>query len=145
MQRREEQSPKLISDRLSSGDVAPTPQCALVVEDDIGVCGYALALTDAKQAAGTEQRPGSDTLLRDYPSMVVVQVMPRVTDPSPVRRMVTQLLSSIRSSGSRGVFCELRQSDRRMLDFYSKLGSFKHVPVDKSLPQDAVVMATKFQ
>ncbi|XP_032418278.1 protein O-GlcNAcase [Xiphophorus hellerii] len=145
MQRREEQSPKLISDRLSLGDVAPSPQCALVVEDDIGVCGYALALTDAKQAAGTEQRPGSDALLKDYPSLVVVQVLPRVTDPSPARRMVTQLLSSIRSSGSRGVFCELRQSDRRMLDFYSKLGSFKHVPVDKSLPQDAVVMATKFQ
>uniref|UniRef100_A0A3B5M4N5 O-GlcNAcase like n=1 Tax=Xiphophorus couchianus TaxID=32473 RepID=A0A3B5M4N5_9TELE len=145
MRRRDEQSPKLISDRLSLGDVAPSPQCALVVEDDIGVCGYALALTDAKQAAGTEQRPGSDALLKDYPSLVVVQVLPRVTDPSPARRMVTQLLSSIRSSGSRGVFCELRQSDRRMLDFYSKLGSFKHVPVDKSLPQDAVVMATKFQ
>ncbi|XP_014894150.1 protein O-GlcNAcase [Poecilia latipinna] len=145
MQRREEQSPKLISDCLSSGDVAPSPQCALVVEDDIGVCGYALGLTDAKQAAATEQRPGSDTLLKDYPSLVVVQVLPRVTDPSPARRMVAQLLSSIRSSGSRGVFCELRQSDRRMLDFYSKLGSFEHVPVDGSLAQDAVVMATKFQ
>ncbi|MEQ2167526.1 hypothetical protein GOODEAATRI_005024 [Goodea atripinnis] len=40
---------------LSSGEIAPSPQCALVVEDDIGVCGYALGLTDAKQAAGMDQ------------------------------------------------------------------------------------------
>lgn len=137
--------PKLLGDCLSSGETAPSPQCALVVQDDIGVCGYALALTDAKQAAGTDQRPGSDALLKDYPSLVVVQVLPRVTDPSPAKQMVTQLLSSIRNSGSSGVFCELRPSDRRMLDFYSKLGSFQHLPLDKSLPRDTVVMATKLQ
>lgn len=43
--------------------------------------------------------------------------------------------------GSRGAFCELRQSNRRMLDFYSKLGSFKLVQMD-GLPQDILVMAT---
>uniref|UniRef100_A0A3Q2DCP1 protein O-GlcNAcase n=1 Tax=Cyprinodon variegatus TaxID=28743 RepID=A0A3Q2DCP1_CYPVA len=129
--------PKLISDGLSSCEIPPSPQCALVVEDDFGVCGYALALTDAKQAAG------NDPLLKDYPSLVVVQVLPRVTDPSPAKRMISQLLSSLRNSGSRGVFCELRQSDRRMLDFFSKLGSFKHIPMDKSLSQDAVFMATQ--
>ncbi|XP_038140646.1 protein O-GlcNAcase [Cyprinodon tularosa] len=135
--------PKLISDSLSSCEIPPSPQCALVVEDDFGVCGYALALTDAKQAAGSDQRPGNDPLLKDYPSLVAVQVLPRVTDPSPAKRMISQLLSSLRNSGSRGVFCELRQSDRRMLDFFSKLGSFKHIPMDKSLSQDAVVMATQ--
>lgn len=43
-------------------------------------------------------------------------------------------------SGSRGAFCELRASDRRMIDFFSKLGSFKHMSgVD--LPQDVLVLA----
>ncbi|KAM4585488.1 protein O-GlcNAcase [Odontesthes bonariensis] len=129
--------PPLISDGLSGGDISPSPQCALVVEDEFGVCGYALALTDAKPAAAKIQRVVSE----DFPSLVVVQVLPRVTDPSPTKRMMGQLLSSIRSSGSRGVFCELRQSDRRMLDFFSKLGSFKPVHVH-GLPEDVVVMAT---
>lgn len=36
---------------LLEGEIPPSPQCAFVVEDDVGVCGYALALTDAKPAA----------------------------------------------------------------------------------------------
>lgn len=36
---------------LSAGEISPSPQCALVLEDEIGVCGYALALIDAKPAA----------------------------------------------------------------------------------------------
>ncbi|XP_056266227.1 protein O-GlcNAcase isoform X3 [Pseudoliparis swirei] len=44
-------------------------------------------------------------------------------------------------SGSRGVFCELRQSDRRMLDFFSKLSSFKPVPT-AGLPRDVVAVGT---
>ena len=44
-------------------------------------------------------------------------------------------------SGSRGAFCELRHSDRRMLDFYTKLGSFKPVKV-AGLSQDILAMAT---
>lgn len=43
--------------------------------------------------------------------------------------------------GSRGVFCELRQSDRRMLDFYTKLGSFKPIKM-AGLPKDIVAMGT---
>ncbi|XP_072240434.1 protein O-GlcNAcase [Leuresthes tenuis] len=129
--------PPLISDGLSAGEISPSPQCALVMEDETGVCGFALALTDAKPAAAKIQRAVSE----DFPSLVVVQVLPRVTDASPTKRMMGQLLSSIRSSGSRGVFCELRQSDRRMLGFFSKLGSFKAVHV-AGLPEDVIVMAT---
>lgn len=40
---------------LSSGELAPSPQCALILEDEIGVCGYALALTDAQPAAAKTQ------------------------------------------------------------------------------------------
>ncbi|XP_074485101.1 protein O-GlcNAcase [Sebastes fasciatus] len=133
--------PPLIGDSLSSGEISPSPQCALVLEDDIGVCGYALALTDAKPAAAKIQRAASDPVLEDFPSLVTIQVLPRVTDPSPAKRMIGRLLSSIRSSGSRGAFCELRQSDRRMLDFYTKLGSFKPIQM-AGLPQDILAMGT---
>uniref|UniRef100_A0A7N6FFZ2 GH84 domain-containing protein n=1 Tax=Anabas testudineus TaxID=64144 RepID=A0A7N6FFZ2_ANATE len=130
--------PPLICDSLSAGDISPSPQCALVMEDDAGICGYALALTDATPAAAKTQVI-KKLISEEFPSLVTSQVLPRVTDPSPAKRMIGWLLSSIKSSGSRGVFCELRQGDRRMLDFYSKLGSFKTIQVS-GLPQDIVAM-----
>lgn len=133
--------PPLICDVLSDGEIAPSPQCALVLEDDVGVCGYALGLVDAKLAAAKIQRALSDPVFKDFPSLVTVQVLPRVTDPSPAKCMIGRLLSSIRNSGSSGVYCELRESDRRMLNFYTKLGSFKPVKV-AGLPQDIVAMGT---
>ncbi|XP_028262638.1 protein O-GlcNAcase [Parambassis ranga] len=129
--------PPLISDGLSAGEICPSPQCALVLEDEIGMCGYALGLTDAKPAAAKIQRAVSE----QFPSVVTLQVLPRVTDPSPAKKMIGRLLSSIKSSGSRGAFCEVRKNDRRMLDFYTKLGSFKPVQMD-GLPQDVLAMAT---
>uniref|UniRef100_A0A4W6CA24 protein O-GlcNAcase n=1 Tax=Lates calcarifer TaxID=8187 RepID=A0A4W6CA24_LATCA len=123
---------------LISGEISPSPQCALVLEDELGMCGYALALTDAKPAAAKIQ---VIKMLEEFPSLITIQMLPRVTDPSPAKRMIGQLLSSIRSSGSRGAFCELRHSDRRMLDFYTKLGSFKPIEV-ASLPRDVIAMAT---
>lgn len=133
--------PPLMCDSLSVGDLSPSPECALVLEDEAGMCGYALALTDAKPAAAKIQRAVSDAALKDFPSLVTIQVLPRVTDPSPAKRMIGCLLSSIRSSGSTGVFCELRQSDRRMHDFYTKLGSFKPIKM-AGLPQDIIAMGT---
>ncbi|KAM9362483.1 protein O-GlcNAcase [Symphorus nematophorus] len=134
------QSP-LICDALSAGELSPSPQCALVLEDETGLCGYALALTDAKPAAAKIQRAISDSVLKDFPSLLTIQVLPRVTDSSPAKRMIGRLLSSIRSGGSRGAYCELRQSDRRMLDFYNKLGSFRPIKM-AGLPQDIVAMGT---
>ncbi|KAM7393828.1 hypothetical protein PAMP_020668 [Pampus punctatissimus] len=133
--------PPLISDGLSTGEIPPSPLCAFILEDEMGVCGYALALTDAKPAAAKIKREISDSVFADFPTLITTQVLPRVTDPSPAKRMIGQLLSSIRSSGSTGVFCELRQSDRRMIDFYTKLGSFKPVKV-AGLPQDVLAMGT---
>ncbi|XP_068448448.1 protein O-GlcNAcase [Clinocottus analis] len=135
------QSP-LICDGLSAGEISPSPQCALILEDESGVCGYALALIDAKPAATRSQRAVSESVLKDFPSLVTIQVLPRVTDPAPAKRMIGQLLSSLSSSGSRGVFCELRQNDRRMLDFYGKLGSFKPIQA-AGLPQDIFAMGTR--
>lgn len=141
MQKLQMVQPPLMCDSLSAGEISPSPQCALVLEDDIGMCGYALALTDAKPAAAQIQRAVSDSVLKDFPSLLTVQVLPRVTDPSPAERMIGRLLSSIRSSGSRGAFCELRESDRRMIDFYTKLGSFTPIKT-AALPQGIIAMGT---
>lgn len=40
---------------LAAGEIPPSPQCALVLEDEVGMCGYALALIDAKPAAAKIQ------------------------------------------------------------------------------------------
>ncbi|XP_077574492.1 protein O-GlcNAcase isoform X1 [Stigmatopora nigra] len=133
--------PSLISDILATGELAPSPQCALVLEDDFGVCGYMLALTDAKEAAASIQRDTSDSLFEQFPSLVTGQLLPRVIDPSPAERMLGQLLASIRSSGSRGVFCELRHTDRRMLDFYTKSSSFRPLKMADLRP-DVIAMGT---
>ncbi|XP_077381486.1 protein O-GlcNAcase isoform X3 [Festucalex cinctus] len=132
--------PPLISDILSTGEIPPSPQCALVLEDDIGPCGYMLALTDAK-AAATSIQDTSGRVLEDFPSLITGQVLPRVTDPSPVKRMIGQLLSTMRSCGSRGVFCMLRHSDRRMLDFYTESSSFQPIKMG-GLPPDVIAMGT---
>ncbi|XP_071032196.1 protein O-GlcNAcase-like [Oncorhynchus clarkii lewisi] len=129
--------PALISDGLAGGQLSPSPNCGLVLEDERGVCGYALGLTDATAAALNNQR----TLPGDFPSLITMQLHPRVTDPAPARRMIGSLLSLMKTSGSRGVFCELRQGDRRMFDFYSKLGSFTTLKM-AGLPQDVVAMGT---
>uniref|UniRef100_H3DJH2 protein O-GlcNAcase n=1 Tax=Tetraodon nigroviridis TaxID=99883 RepID=H3DJH2_TETNG len=161
---------------LLSGELQPSPASALVLEDDAGVCGCALALIDAKEAADKCQRavgfgsahtcsltapvepvsPGpehhwgvnrsasvhqravSPSVLEEFPSLVTVQLLPRVTDSSPAQRMMSQLLSSIRKAGSKGAFCELRRADQRMLDFYTQLGCFNRV----STGEDLVVMGT---
>uniref|UniRef100_A0A4W5PG13 protein O-GlcNAcase n=1 Tax=Hucho hucho TaxID=62062 RepID=A0A4W5PG13_9TELE len=130
--------PALISDGLAGGQLSPSPNCGLVLEDEMGVCGYALGLTDTTAAALNNQR----ALLADFPSLVTMQLHPRVTDPAPARRMIGSLLSLMKTSGSRGVFCELRQGDRRMFDFYSKLGSFTTLKM-AGLPQDVVTMGTR--
>ncbi|XP_056891639.1 protein O-GlcNAcase isoform X2 [Takifugu flavidus] len=126
---------------LLTGELCPSPESALVLEDDAGLCGYALAVIDAKQAAAKTQRALSPSVLEEFPSLVTMQVLPRVTDSSPAKRMMWQLLSSIRTTGSKGAFCELRQSDQRMLDFYTKLGYFNSV----SVTEDIVVMGTSLQ
>nr|XP_057902148.1 protein O-GlcNAcase [Doryrhamphus excisus] len=131
----------LISDMLSRGDISPSPQCALILEDEMGVCGYMLALTDAKAAAAKIQRDTGHPGLEEFPSLVTGQVLPRVSDPLPAKHMIGQLLSTIKSSGSRGVFCELGHCERRMLDFYAKLGSFNPIKM-AGLPQDVIALGT---
>ena len=42
-------------------------------------------------------------------------------------------------TGSNGAFCEVRQTDKRMLDFYSKLGCFEVAKME-GFPKDVILM-----
>lgn len=43
------------------------------------------------------------------------------------------------STGSLGAFCKVRQTDKRMLDFYSKLGCFEVAKME-GFPKDIIIM-----
>ena len=43
------------------------------------------------------------------------------------------------STGSNGAFCEVRQTDKRMLEFYSKLGCFEVAKME-GFPKDVILM-----
>lgn len=133
---------ELLSDGLPAGRPPPSPQCGLVLEDDWGVCGYALGLPQALAAASHHQRAQYESVLGDFPSLLAMQLLPRVSDPAPARRMMGSLLSSLKTSGSRGVFCELRQTDRRMLDFFTQTDAFKTLKMAAPPQSGVVVMGT---
>ncbi|KAM6269870.1 protein O-GlcNAcase-like [Porphyrio hochstetteri] len=67
-------------------------------------------------------------VLRRFPSLVQLGTAPRVLDVGASRSLAICLLSALRASGSRGVFCQVSASDRQQLSFYSKLG-FVALPV----------------
>ncbi|XP_036442245.1 protein O-GlcNAcase [Colossoma macropomum] len=134
------QQAALIGDRLVDGQLSPSKYCDLVLEDEAGLCGFAFALTDAKTAMTKSQYP--ETMLRDFPSLMAIQIHPRVPDPNTAKRLISSVLSSLKESGSIGVFCEFRSSDKRMLDFLRTLGLL-HVLKVEGLQAGLVLMGTK--
>lgn len=135
-----QQTVELIGDRLVQGDVHPTQNCSLILEDSSGICGYVFALSDAKTAMTKAQYP--EAMLSDYPSVMTVQIHPKVPDPTATKRLIGQVLSSLRESGSKGVYIEFRSNDRRMMDFLKTLNFFQVLRFE-GLPANLVVMGTK--
>ncbi|XP_043107784.1 protein O-GlcNAcase [Puntigrus tetrazona] len=140
MQTETQQKVELVGDRLVEGQVSPSLSCSLVLEDAAGVCGYVFALSDAKTAMTKAQYP--ETMLQDFPSVMAIQIHSRVPDHSTAKQLIQQTLSSLRVSGSKGVFSEFRSNDRRMFDFLKTLDVFQVLKVD-GLPTNLVIMGTK--
>uniref|UniRef100_A0A4W4HBN5 protein O-GlcNAcase n=1 Tax=Electrophorus electricus TaxID=8005 RepID=A0A4W4HBN5_ELEEL len=148
----------LIGDGLVEGQLAPSKHCDLVLEDDEGLCGFTFGLADAKVAMTKSQVSGRECatkdlilcdifaypemMLRDFPSLITVQIHPRVPDPCVAKRLIASVLSSLRDSGSTGVFCEFRSNDKRMLDFLKTLEVLHVLKVD-GLQAGLVLMGTK--
>ncbi|XP_019411962.1 PREDICTED: protein O-GlcNAcase-like [Crocodylus porosus] len=61
-------------------------------------------------------------VLQRFPSLVQLGTAPRVRDPGAARGLAIALLSALRASGSRGVFCEVSTAQHHQLHFYGKLG-----------------------
>ncbi|XP_062412435.1 protein O-GlcNAcase-like [Sardina pilchardus] len=112
------------------------------MEDESGVCGYALGLTDDKSTAFKDQYPGS--LLGDNPSVITVQILPKVSDLSVAKRLIECLLSALRTIGCKVFICELRAREKRMLDFLTRMGSFRRVTME-GLPDDLIIMRSAEQ
>ncbi|XP_026131666.1 protein O-GlcNAcase-like [Carassius auratus] len=140
MQIETQQKVELVGDRLVEGHVTPSQNCSLILDDAAGVCGYAFALSDAKTAMTKAQYP--ETMLQDFPSVMAVQIHSRVPDHSTAKRLIEQMLSALRDSGSKGVFSEFRSNDRRMFDFLKTLDVFQVLKVD-GLPTNLIIMGTK--
>ncbi|XP_048869366.1 protein O-GlcNAcase [Brienomyrus brachyistius] len=169
------EQPDLIGDRFVGGLLNLSPDYGFVLEDEEGICGYALGTADVKPFAKKcrmswipsmqekynkpdcekdlteaekmmlsfheeEEEEGlPDSFLSNFPSLIKVQIHTKVTDPSVAKSMMGCLLSSLKASGSHGAFCEVRQTDKRMMDFYSKLGCFEVAKME-GFPKDVIIM-----
>ncbi|XP_019949637.1 protein O-GlcNAcase isoform X2 [Paralichthys olivaceus] len=165
--------PDLIGDRLVGGLLTLSSDYGFVLEDDEGICGYALGtvdvqpfikkcklnwipfmqdkyhkpdcqkdLTEAEKmmlSFHEEEEGLPDSFLSNFPSLIKVDIHAKVTDPSVAKSMMGCLLSSLKANGSQGAFCKVRQTDKRMLDFYSKLGCFEVAKMD-GFPKDIIIM-----
>uniref|UniRef100_A0A3Q0T564 Protein O-GlcNAcase n=1 Tax=Amphilophus citrinellus TaxID=61819 RepID=A0A3Q0T564_AMPCI len=168
-----DEDPDLIGDRLVGGLLTLSSDYGFVLEDDEGICGYALGTVDVKpfikkcklnwipfmqekyhkpdgdkdlteaekiMLSFHEEEEGlPDSFLSNFPSLIKVDIHAKVTDPSVAKSMMGCLLSSLKANGSRGAFCKVRQPDKRMLDFYSKLGCFEVAKME-GFPKDVIIM-----
>ncbi|KAM8852706.1 protein O-GlcNAcase isoform 1-T1 [Synchiropus picturatus] len=168
-----DEEPDLIGDRLVGGLLSLSPDYGFVLEDDEGICGYALGTVDVKPfikkckmswipfmqekyhkpddqkdlteaekmilSFHEEEEGLPESFLSNFPSLIKVDIHANVTDPSVAKSMMGCLLSSLKANGSHGAFCKVRQTDKRMLDFYSKLGCFEVAKME-GFPKDIIIM-----
>uniref|UniRef100_A0A2D4FU48 N-acetyltransferase domain-containing protein n=1 Tax=Micrurus corallinus TaxID=54390 RepID=A0A2D4FU48_MICCO len=165
--------PDLIGDKLVGGLLSLSPDYCFVLEDEDGICGYALGTVDVtpfikkckiawipfmqekySKPSGDkelseaekimlsfheEQEVLPETFLANFPSLIKMEIHKKVTDPSVAKSMMACLLSSLKANGSRGAFCEVRPDDKRILEFYSKLGCFEIAKME-GFPKDVVIL-----
>ncbi|KAM5142464.1 protein O-GlcNAcase [Mantella aurantiaca] len=168
-----ESEPDLIGDKLVGGLLSHSLDYCFVLEDEDGICGYAVGTADVtpylnkckhswipfmqekyskpkedKELSAAEkiilsfheeQEILPDTFLANFPSLIKVDIHKKVTDPSVAKGMMACLLSSLKANGSRGAFCEVRPDDKRILDFYSKLGCFEIAKME-GFPKDILIL-----
>ncbi|XP_038267712.1 protein O-GlcNAcase isoform X1 [Dermochelys coriacea] len=165
--------PDLIGDKLVGGLLSLSLDYCFVLEDEDGICGYALGTVDVtpfikkckiswipfmqekyskpngdKELSEAEkimlsfheeQEVLPETFLANFPSLIKIDIHKKVTDPSVAKSMMACLLSSLKANGSRGAFCEVRPDDKRILEFYSKLGCFEIAKME-GFPKDVVIL-----
>ncbi|XP_044155095.1 protein O-GlcNAcase [Bufo gargarizans] len=168
-----ESQPDLIGDKLVGGLLSHSLDYCFVLEDEDGICGYAVGTADVSPfltkckhswipfmqekytkpkedkelseaekimlSFHEEQEILPDTFLASFPSLIKMDIHKKVTDPSVAKGMMGCLLSSLKANGSRGAFCEVKPDDKRIMDFYSKLGCFEIAKME-GFPKDIVIL-----
>ncbi|XP_069779582.1 protein O-GlcNAcase isoform X2 [Narcine bancroftii] len=81
----------------------------------------------------------SDSLLYHFPSLIQLDVHPKMSDPSEARNLVICILSALKANGSQGVFCELRAIDKKGLEFHLGLGFLELPGAEASSPQEVIL------
>ncbi|XP_072112864.1 protein O-GlcNAcase isoform X1 [Mobula birostris] len=81
----------------------------------------------------------SDSLLYHFPSIIQLDVHPKMSDPSEARNLVICVLSALKANGSQGVFCELKASDKKGLEFHLSLGFLELPGAEASTPQGVIL------
>lgn len=172
--------PDLIGDKLVGNFLCLSPEYCFVVEDENGICGYALAALDAKQlqkkseiswiphllskypapkkengemltpaeeiisALHNQQKLAApDIVYQHHPSILRMNVLSTVSDPSVPKRMLTCILSTLKANGSHGVFCEVTVGDKNIVEFFSKLG-FLEIALPGFTCEDVFYMGRTF-
>uniref|UniRef100_A0A8C3JJ20 protein O-GlcNAcase n=1 Tax=Calidris pygmaea TaxID=425635 RepID=A0A8C3JJ20_9CHAR len=170
--------PDLIGDKLVGGLLTLSLDYCFVLEDEDGICGYALGTVDVtpfikkckmswipfmqekytkpnsdKELSEAEkimlsfheeQEVLPESFLANFPSLIKIDIHKKVTDPSVAKSMMACLLSSLKANGSRGAFCEVRPDDKRILEFYSKLGCFEIAKME-GFPKDVVILGRSLE
>jgi ribosomal protein S18 acetylase RimI-like enzyme len=78
--------------------------------------------------------------LRDYPSHLHIDLLPRAQGRGNGQRMMARLLSALREHGSDGVWLGVNPSNNRAIAFYEKLG-FREVVPAADTASDALFMS----
>ncbi|XP_032899709.1 protein O-GlcNAcase-like [Amblyraja radiata] len=81
----------------------------------------------------------SDSLLYHFPSLMQMDVHPKMADPSEAWNLVICALSALKANGSQGLFCELNTSDKKGLEFHLRLGFLELPGVEPSTPQGLIL------
>ncbi|KAL7990672.1 hypothetical protein Chor_014102 [Crotalus horridus] len=113
--------PDLIGDKLVGGLLSLSPDYCFVLEDEDGICGYALGTVDV------------NPFIKKCKIAWIPFMQEKYSKPSGDKELSEAEVSS------RGAFCEVRPDDKRILEFYSKLGCFEIAKME-GFPKDVVIL-----
>jgi GNAT superfamily N-acetyltransferase len=155
------------------------PELSLVLEDDQGVCGYALGAFDSRAFYGRYEQEWRPELCRRYPepqgdpqywtlvqrayysyhcpdyfcpepydaypSHLHIDLLERAQGRGYGRRMIEQIIGTLRRRGSPGAHLGLSAINRRAYGFYDRLGFRELTRVGSSRLDACVYMGMTFR
>ncbi|XP_078588482.1 protein O-GlcNAcase-like isoform X1 [Branchiostoma floridae x Branchiostoma japonicum] len=84
-------------------------------------------------------------LYKRFPSLLRMSLLPQflMDDPGVAKNMMACLFAALKANGSSGVYCEVNIGDKRMLEFYTKMGFFD-VPMLDEYSEEVLILGRSF-